>query len=329
MKKATLLLALATAALTACTGNKTTATNATEADTTQTNATAESTELQIGIQSDVPPIPFYMIDGENAQVAYWTEMELWEEADEALRTSWAVQNAVHQHPERYTKILGSDNTLYDATFKEEILGDSLHPADVGMLRNKWHKMQGLKYDVKDLKRLNRNGYRSLAWLLADDYLADRKMLNVKHGAELGGSNPLPADIIQKMEAKYKGKADRSEITAHIGDKYTAGFIQFKPQGETCLAVEVVTDGEHIWSYSESAEFYDGEFSWHVDDGGEYFGNSVDAAFEGPNGLELLFTHYAPESVGCGWLTTQGKTLLRNYEIAGYYNYPESDDARDE
>jgi hypothetical protein len=76
-----------------------------------------------------------------------------------------------------------------------------------------------------------------------------------------------------------------------------------------LALEVLTKGDSVWVLEQIGTIFPGEGpTWNADDGGEYFPNSIAAAFEGPKGLELCYTHGAPESVTVGMLYPRGEKL---------------------
>ena len=117
------------------------------------------------------------------------------------------------------------------------------------------------------------------------------------------------------------KAERSYKTYTIGDRYTMGAIEFKgeyknapkdkydPDRKFALALELLIDGDSICKL-ENLGYYDEEWgsSWNADADG-YIPNSIEAAFEGPKGLELCYTHSAPESFVIGMLFPRGNQLV--------------------
>lgn len=318
-----ILLAAVTVLLAACSGNKAAVEEA-EAD-----AVADSMFMLAGIRTAVPPVPFYYIDDAHAQVPYWLEPGM-VASDSADRMSGYVQAALRRAPERYTKVLFLD-AFHDVGFKEEILGDTLHSADIGMLRNRWHPMQGLRYEPKEEGSLDEDGSTACLWIFSDDYLTGRKLLPMKflEDEENSEHDRLPASAIRQLETRYGMKVSRSTLLARIGDGYAMGFAQFWPNGKTCLGVDVVMRGDSIWSHAEKADYFEKEnfFSWHVDDDGKFWGIFPACAFEGPDGLEILYTQPASESMEYGWLTVVGDSL-KHYELCSFYNYPEDADARD-
>lgn len=338
MKKLTIYgMALLSAAMLACTGGKTGSSDGSDADSTSvaTDSLTASDGIDagvsrlMGLRATMPPAPLYVRaspeEGEVVEVVYWTTAAGEDESAE-LQESWQIQELVRKNVNHYTKMLNGQGQLCDVTFDKEAEGSD---EDVAMLRSPQHAMKGLKFkfnNPKDFAALKDDGYcLSTFWLLPDGYLANRTMLKVRHapGEPVAYGVMLPDDLVKKMEEKYGMKAEHAGFTADVGNDYKVGYIQFKPKGEKCLAVELLVKGDEVWSYSEEAQFIEDEnvFTWHVDDDGTYYPNSYDAAFEGPEGLELLFIHYAPESVGFGWMTLEGDKLVP-HEVGGYYSYPE-------
>lgn len=318
------------ATIVACTGNKTNGGGNADSDSVVVDSIPENSEFEAvdrlaGLQTTMPPVPLYVrsgIDDERdiIQVVYWASLEEPSSDDGAsYMDAWKVQNALRQNKTHYTKVMGGDDKLYEV----KCVGEVKSPDnEYGSLASSRHPQMGLLFQFDDpdaFAKTAEDGYMNmLHWLLPDDYLSHRELLKVK-SIKWNERKPLPADVVKKMEAKYGMKAERTSLTARIGDDYVTGFIQFLPQGKKCLAVEVLVCGDEVWSYSEEAQYFEDEhvFSWHVDDGGEYFGNSYDAAFIGPDGIELLYTHFSPESADFGWMTIKGDTLVQ-HEVTGYY-----------
>ena len=141
---------------------------------------------------------------------------------------------------------------------------------------------------------------------------------------------MPKDIVQKMEKKYGMKAQRSVRSCDIEGGYVFGAIQFKGEyknapkfpGEDnekvakALALEVLAKGDSVWVLEQIGTLVPGEGpSWNADDDGEYSPSSIEAAFEGPKGLELCYVHGAPESIEVGMLYPRGQKLEEQmYEI---------------
>lgn len=319
-----------TAALVACTGNTTQGGGEADSDSVVANMTdsvpegveLEAVERMAGLQTTMPPVPLYVRmspdEGEVVQVVYWTGVDEPDKDNGAdFYESWRVQNALRQNKEHYTKVLGMTPELGDAKALDEVLTDE---NDLGMLRSPLHPMEGMKVKLANNRVLGdhlSDGYCfTTLWLLSDEYLEHRERLPLKHVKKA-----MPANIVAQMEQKYGVKAVRSALTNEMGD-YRTGFIQFQPKGEVELAVELLMCGDDVWVWENEGRFDPDDTSvWNVDDGGDYLPNCYDGAFVGPDGIELLFTHNAPESTAMGWMTIKGDKLVE-HEIIGYYNYPE-------
>ena len=91
------------------------------------------------------------------------------------------------------------------------------------------------------------------------------------------------------------------------DKYDA-------DRKSALAVELLVNGDKVYVL-EQIGYYDPEYgaSWNADADG-YIPNDIEAAFEGPKGLEICYTHGAPESYCVGMLfPREGKLIELEYE----------------
>jgi hypothetical protein len=122
------------------------------------------------------------------------------------------------------------------------------------------------------------------------------------------------------------KAQQSHKTCLIGDSIIMGAVEFKGEyknapkdkydadRKSALAVEVLVDGGKLYIL-EQIGYYDPEYgaTWNADADG-YIPNDIDAAFEGPKGLEICYTHGAPESYCVGMLfPREGKLVELEYE----------------
>jgi hypothetical protein len=156
-------------------------------------------------------------------------------------------------------------------------------------------------------------------IVCDEYLQSRKVLKITDVS----NKSMPQDVVKKMEKKYSMKTERSTMSYNIEGGYVCGAIQFKGEyknapkfpGEDnvevkkALALEVLAKGDSVWVLEQIGTVFPGEGpTWNADDGGEYFPNSILAAFEGPKGLELCYLHGAPESIEVGMLYPRGEKL---------------------
>lgn len=283
-----------------------------------------------GIHCATPPVPIYYQGPEHMQVVYWASVSRPDDVDQNGTGPFLLQDAFRRASSRYTKLFEKDQ-FFDCHPVREVNDPD---ADNAMLRNTEHPMQGMIYELADSAAYHRanivvdsDDYSwdpwGLRWLYTDEYLSVRMPLEIQDIPDRDATRQsLPDNVVKRMEKKYGGKADRSRMTCLIGEKYAAGHIQFKPKGGKCIAVEVVFSGDQIWSYTDVANNVNDMSMWHVDDGGEYFGVLPNAAFDGPDGLEILYFEYAPESSTFGFITLGAGDKLERHEIEGYYNYPE-------
>lgn len=124
------------------------------------------------------------------------------------------------------------------------------------------------------------------------------------------------------------KAANSRKIEQIGGRYVHGTIEFEGEYKNAqrgdnydkerrfaLALEILVDSDKVYKY-EALGYYDSEFGavWNADADG-YISNDIVAAFEGPKGLELCYTHGAPESFCVGMIyLREGKLFEHEYEM---------------
>ena len=253
-----------------------------------------SFETSTAVGDDDIPMPtfLYFMGKDAMQVIYWADVSATDRED----TSWQLQQQVRRDAPKYTKLLYDNSRFLDVRYVGEIQKDPLgNDAEYGCIRNKWYPLKGLKYELvhpDDVRKGSSYFDEFFCLLLTEDYMKSRC-------------------FIQKLIAK-------------IGDRYTYGIVQFQPQGERALALEVVTDEDEIYVVEEEGRFDPNEpYSvWNVDDEGDYHAGKLFAAFEGPQGLELCFLRLAVESATTGWMFLRDGQLVRE-EVACYYVYPEN------
>ena len=330
MKKL-LYLAVATAivAMTAC-GNMTKNGSSDDSICADTDSVAIA-----AAEADTAPPPafLYYYSPENMVVLYWTgverpdfgkeEDEDW--AQEAIH-SWEKQDRIRRNAASYTKL------YYDTDVVEEVecTGEQLKNPDGGdlpcaVIHNQWNQGAGLTFAFKDPKNTTFKDveYGGMFVLASDKYLKSRKPIEVKYIETDGPSKPMPADVIKKLEQKYKWTCERSAAACTFGGLYTYGVVQFQPRFNKVMALDVIADAKEDKLYiHEAIAKYDANepYSiWNVDDDGEYFASNIVMAFEGPKGLDLCFTRHAPESITFGIMRFEGEELIRD-DYASFYVY---------
>ena len=259
------------------------------------------------------------------QMVYWSDSEEPQYDEEYAEfydreyQGWALQETFRRNAAKYTKLIVEDTKTQDLKFVKEIW---LNPDGEKMYLGELHgrpqiPSPGALFSLDGGLIEPDNDVPGII-AVTDSYLATHKPMAIKPASE-DEIPPLPANVIKAMEAKYGMKVERSAMTSIIGDRYTYGVLQFwgeylhpkKDKGDygTSLALEIILDGDKIYSYPVEGYYLPDEGPiWHVDDGGEYFPGNIMAAFQGPQGPEFYFVHWAPESA------TTGRLMVRNGEL---------------
>lgn len=270
--------------------------------------------------------PMFLLGNNNGmmQMVYWTYVEEpqmdeeYPEYYEEAHRAWELQEQFRHNASKYTKLIVDGMKTRDVKYVDEILlnpdGEEIFPGELHARPE--IPSSGARFALVGEPKLNRENIPSVV-AVTDSYLANHKALSIKP-ASTEGEEPLPSSVIKKMEEKYGMKVNHSVKNAIIGNRYTYGVLQFEgeyknstrkkhdPNEKSALALEIIIDGDKVYSYPVEG-WYDPEFgpTWNADDGGEYFPSDIAAAFEGPQGVELCYLHWAPESA------TTGIMLLNN------------------
>ena len=283
------------------------------------------------------PMFIYCLDKDNMQMVYWAGIEEPKKDEDnadyfdGMYRSWSLQEGFRRNAAQYTRMLLDEGKTAEIKFIGELLKN---PDGEDMYGGELHSRAsipspGLRYALANAHdpAVKKSDWRSMNIVVTESYLQTRKLMKQKLLSPFDKPNPLPAAIIRQLEQEYGMKCQRSEAVCRYNDRYTYGVLQFKGVYKTvkeygedrqlALALEVLTDGDKIYSYPVEGYYYDGMPTWNVDDGGEYISSSFPAAFEGPNGPELCFIHWAPESCTVGlFLIRDGKLVREVYE--GYH-----------
>ena len=287
--------------------------------------------------STLPPMFLLGTNDGMMQMVYWCDLEEpqfnedYADYYEEIHQAWAIQEQFRRNASKYTKLIVDGTKTLDVKYVDEIL---LNPDGEKIFPGELHGMPkipsaGARFTLQGKSKMNMDEVPGNV-VVTDSYLASHKPLNIQP-AMTDEEVPLPAAVIKKMEEKYGMKAELSKKTYIIGDRYTYGVMQFEgeyknsarkkhnPNEMSALALEIIIDGDKIYSYPVEG-WYDPEFgcTWNADDGGEYYPSNIAAAFEGPQGVELCFLHWAPESATTGILTLNNGKLDRQ-EYAVYHS----------
>ena len=280
--------------------------------------------------------PMFLLGTNNGmmQMVYWCEFnepqfdEEYAEYYEEWHRGWETQDRFRRNVSKYTKLIVDGNKTLDVKYVDEIL---LNPDGEPISPGELHGMPsipspGARFTLQGETKMNMDEARGII-VVTDNYLTSHKPLTVQP-ITADEKMPLPPAAIKKMEDKYGMKATHSVAEFIIGDRYTYGVIQFEgeyknstrkkrdPNEKSALALEIITDGDKIYSYPVEG-WYDPEFgpTWNADDGGEYFPSNIAAAFEGPQGVEICYIHWAPESATTGIMVlNNGKLDLQEYAV---------------
>ena len=285
-------------------------------------------------ENDTTPLPMFLIgdDGKYMQMLYWAHVEEPQKGDDAddwvevMHKSWERQEMFRRNAAQYTNLL-TEKGIVKVKFIDEVLKDpDGDTPSIGEI----HGREEIPSLCARFDFVNPKSKVEKSWglvIATDSYLNSRKRLDVKSCRGSDYNYPkLPADIVKQLETKYGMKAERSSKTSIIGDRYTMGAIEFKGEYKNApkdpndsdrkfaLALEVLIDSAKIYVL-EQLGYYDEEYgsAWNADADG-YIPNDIAAAFEGPKGLELCYTHGAPESYCIGMLFPRdGKLIELEYE----------------
>ena len=287
--------------------------------------------------STLPPMFLLGNNGGMMQMVYWCyieEPQLDEEYPEYYKEAhqaWEIQEQFRRNASKYTKLIVDGTKTRDVKYVDEIM---LNPDGEQIFPGELHSRPqipsvGARFSLQGEPKMNMDEVPGNV-VVTDSYLASHKLLKIQP-ASTDEEVPLPAAVIKKMEEKYGMKATQSKKVYIIGDRYTYGVMQFEGEyknstrkkynqdEKSALALEIIIDGDKVYSYPVEG-WYDPEFgcTWNADDGGEYFPSNIVAAFEGPQGVELCYLHWAPESATTGTMLLSNAKLDRQ-EYAVYHS----------
>lgn len=335
MKKYLFLSLCVAAFLTGCKGGQT-QNGATDEDTTKAEVAVEQVEEEVVEEEVLLPTFIHYFNKDNMQVVYWTQHNAPEKPDEddeykdwypnALR-SWQEQDMLLRNADKYNRMYVTKDNYIDVKFVEErYINPDGDPYGVGQLHCETMPAAGLRYTFADPnEKLKASEWGVLYLLVADEYLNTRTVLPFKENqwTSTRSDKPFPAVVVKQLEEEYGMKAERSHIATVLGDRYKYGTVQFKPKKDKVIALEVITDGDNVYSCPVEG-MYEPEYgpTWNVDDEGIYLPSSITMAFDGPKGPELCYIHQAPESCTTGHLYIRDGKLVMDDQACYYVNIDE-------
>ena len=278
------------------------------------------------------PMFLYYFDLDHMQVVYWTEgqkpdrdwyqkNDMLEYYDAACQT-WERFDAYRRNAAGYTQmLLDNGKSVAIRCIGEQLKnpdGEDIYPGELHTRPT--IPSPGMKYALVNPKDAPHGEFFAELYVIVHEaYMQNHKRLTTKLESPFDAGKPLPKAVIKQLEEQYGMKTDHSELAYTIGDRYQYGVLQFKPKDKKVFALEVVTDGDKVYSYPVEGHYdeSDANSTWNVDDGGEYASSSIGAAFEGPEGLEFTYEHRAPESATVGMFYLRDGKLVRD-ELEVYH-----------
>ena len=278
------------------------------------------------------PMFLYYFDPDHMQVVYWTEgqkpdREWYEKNDmqeyyEAACRTWERFDAYRRNAAGYTQmLLDGGKSVAIRCIGEQLKnpdGEDIYPGELHTRPT--IPSPGMKYALVNPKDAPHGEFFADLYIIVHEaYMQTHQRLATKLESPFDAGKPLPKAVIRQLEEQYGMKTDRSELAYTIGDRYQYGVLQFKPKDKKVFALEVVTDGDKVYSYPVEGHYdeSDANSTWNVDDGGEYAPSGIGAAFEGPDGLEFTYVHRAPESATVGMFYLRDGKLVRD-ELEVYH-----------
>lgn len=324
MKKLIVIAICGIVMIAGCKGKK-----AQGAESESDSVVADSAEIVE--QQDTTPLPMflYCLDKDYMQMVYWSGVEEPKkdkdnaEYFEDMHRPWVLQEGFRRNAALYTKMLCEDGKTIDIKYMGELLKN---PDGKEMYGGELHSRAsipspGLCYAFVNPNdpQLKKTDWKGMDIVVTEGYLQTRKLMKSKMLSPFDKEKPLPKAVVSQLEQEYGMKVESSTSVLSFDDRYTYGVMQFKGVYKTvkeygnerkvALALEVLIDGDKVYSYPMEG-YYDDQYgpTWNVDDDGQFIASNIPAAFEGPNGPELCFTHWAPESC------TVGIFLIRNNKL---------------
>lgn len=269
---------------------------------------------------DLPPMFLNYTSNGLMQMVYWIDYDEPDD-DDGNHASWVLQQRVRKNLSKYTNLVGHDKTVLGVKYVDELLLDpDGEPLSAGELHGRLDiPSPGARYTFKGGPVPDDDESVGMV-VVTDQYIKSHKPMEMIP-TSLEEEVPLPPAVVKQMERKYGMTAGRSVMVCTVGNRYTYGIIQFEgeytgpdythdPYTKKALALEVLTDGDKVYSYPVIGWLYDDGPTWNADDDGEYCTSNIAAAFEGPQGPELCFVRWAPESATMGMLRISDGELVR-------------------
>ena len=288
-------------------------------------------------ENDTTPLPMFLVgnDSKYMQMLYWTDIEEPKKGDddddyfEASHKRWELQEMFRRNAALYTNLIVGGDKITKVKFIDEVLKDpDGNRPSIGQIHGR-DEIPSLcaRFDYANAKDKKGEGSGWGTVIVTDSYLNSRRLLSLKSCAKNYEYPKLDATIVKQLEKEYGMKARSSSKIAIIDNRYIHGTVEFEGEYKNApkdpddldrkfgLAVELLIDSAKVYKLEELG-YYSPEWgtTWNADADG-YISNDIVAAFEGPKGLELCYTHGAPESFCIGMIYLRdGKLIEHQYEM---------------
>ena len=299
------------------------------------NSTAKPAFSSVAAKDNAAALPpMFLMSSSNGMglMVYWEDLkEPVRNEDNAdffdkMHQEWALQDLFRRNALQYTKLIVNGTITSNVKYVDEVLlNPDGEPMNFGELHGRPEiPSPGARFSLLSGEPLTQDEHGGV--LVTDSYLATHKPMEIRPASE-DELVPLPANVIKEMEDAYGMKVERSVKDCIVGDRYIYGVLQFqgeyKKPGDTetrdypsALALEIIIDGSNIYAYPVEGYYFPDEGpTWNAEDGGEYFPSHISAAFEGPEGPEFCFIHWAPESATTGmFFIRDGRLHCQRYTV---------------
>ena len=288
-------------------------------------------------ENDTTPLPMFLVgnDSKYMQMLYWTDIEEPKKGDddddyfEASHKRWELQEMFRRNAALYTNLIVGRDKITKVKFIDEVLKDpDGNRPSIGQIHGR-DEIPSLcaRFDYANAKDKKGEGSGWGTVIVTDSYLNTRRLLPLKSCAKNYEYPKLDAAVVKQLEKEYGMKPNSSSKIAIIDNRYIHGTVEFEgeyknaqkdpddPDRKFGLAVELLIDSAKVYKLEELG-YYSPEWgtTWNADADG-YISNDIVAAFEGPKGLELCYTHGAPERFCIGMIYLRdGKLIEHQYEM---------------
>ncbi len=296
---------------------------------TDTITTADANYVDAGV-----PLPLFLWyhNSESMNVVLWTSPERPEGGRSALSrrnlADWQRQESVRSHAREYNNIFFSPELKGRVHFEAEtFFSPDSNALESGILHNRYFPAASIGYAFDNPKQVNvrDSNIGTMAVLTTDSYLASHHAVKLSHTLWHGTTSdkPLAAKVITQLEQQYQQKVQRSHLVCRAGQRYSYGIVQFHVADDHALALEVVTDGDSIYSLPvRGTNDPDSLSYWQPNDSAIYKPGTIVMAFEGPQGPEFCYEQPMSDGIAVGVMCIRDGQLMQRRQARYVINADE-------